>query len=471
MSEAEARVGWGEVLRPEWLPSLAVLLGGILVHSMNVLLVATVLPSIVADVGGAALLAWPMTSFMAASIIAATSSGIVASRIGPRGGYMLGAALFAVGSVACALAPSMAEIIAGRFVQGFGGGIIAGLAYVLVRKTFPERVWPRVFAMLAGVWSVSVILGPLIGGVFANLGNWRAAFITVALVAGTLGVVTYFALPKVAADPATRRRFPAVRLSMVVAGIAILSLASVADPAWQKGGLVVLAMTVLAIMIRFDRRADDRILPSDAFTFGSVTGVGIWTALTMSVIFTQMPTFMPLFLQHLHGADPLTAGYMVACASLAWTTVAVSVSGLTGAWPSRLIVLGPVLTCCGLLGMSMLTNGPSLLAVLPAIVVMGMAMGSCWAFLVQRIMSGAREGEGDHAASSIAMVQQGGLGVGAALAGVAANAAGLSQGVTPQTVASAAFWVPVSFMPLALFALFMAIRLWRLTGMRNHGFR
>ena len=466
MTGQSGRVGWREVLRPEWLPSLAVLLGGILVHSMNVLLVATVLPSIVTDVGGANLLAWPMTSFMAASIIAATSSGILASRIGPRGGYMLGAALFAIGSIACALAPSMVEIIAGRFVQGFGGGTIAGLAYVLVRATFPERVWPRVFAMLAGVWSVSVILGPLIGGIFANLGNWRAAFVTVAVIAGTLGLVTFFALPRAPADPDARRRFPAIRLGMVVVAIAVLSLASVADPAWQKGALVAGALGLLAVMVRLDRRSADRILPGDAFTLGSVTGVGLWTALLMSVIFTQMPTFMPLFLQQLHGIDPLAAGYMVACASLAWTTVAVSVSGLTEPWPSRLIVTGPLLTTTGLLGMIFLTNGENVWAVLPAIVIMGAAMGSCWAFLVQRIMSGAREGDGDLAASSIAMVQQGGLGVGAALAGVAANAAGLSEGVTRETVSSAALWVPLAFLPLAGAAFLLAVRLRRLTAMR-----
>jgi len=459
MSAAEQTVGWKEVLRPDWVAPLAVLLGGILVHSMNVLLVATVLPSIVDDVGGAHLLAWPMTSFMAASIIAATSSGILASRIGPRGGYMLGAALFAVGSLACAVAPSMLEIIAGRFVQGFGGGTLAGLAYVLVRKTFPERVWPRVFAMLASVWSVSVILGPLIGGIFANAGNWRAAFITVAVISLLLGVFTWFALPRVQAESAGKRRFPAGRLMLVCLGIAVLTVASLADDALGRAGLIAGALAVLILMLRIDRRAADPILPSDAFSLSSVTGTGIAAALLMSMIFTQMPTYMPLFLQRLHGIDALTAGYMVASASLAWTAVAVTVSGLTGRWPTRLIVTGPVLICAGLVSMSLLTSGGWLLAVLPAILMMGMAMGSCWAFMVQRIMSGAKEGEGDLAASSVAMMQQGGLALGAALAGVAANAAGLSDGDSVEAVSRASVWVPAFFMPFGLAVLLLAVRL------------
>lgn len=459
MTAAEQTVEWKEVFRPEWLAPLAVLLGGILVHSMNVLLVATVLPSIVADVGGAHLLAWPMTSFMAASIIAATSSGILASRIGPRGGYMLGAALFAVGSLACALAPSMLEIIAGRFVQGFGGGTLAGLAYVLVRKTFPERVWPRVFAMLASVWSVSVILGPLIGGIFANAGNWRAAFVTVAVIALSLGVFTYFALPRVRADSTGRRRFPAGRLMLVCFGIVVLTAASLAGDVLGRAGLIAAALAILILMLRVDRRAADPILPSDAFSLNSVTGTGIAAALLMSMIFTQMPTYMPLFLQRLHDIDALTAGYMVASASLAWTTVAVTVSGLTGRWPLRLIVTGPVLICAGLVSMALLTSGGWLLAVLPAILMMGMAMGSCWAFMVQRIMSGAKTGEGDLAASSVAMMQQGGLALGAALAGVAANAAGLADGDSVAAVSRASVWVPVFFMPFGAAVVLLAVRL------------
>src|ERR1700682_1404899 len=58
-----------------------------------------------------------------------------------------------------------------------GGGLLSALAYVLVRNAFPEALWPRVFGLLAGVWSVTVLIGPLIGGVFASYGHWRSAFV------------------------------------------------------------------------------------------------------------------------------------------------------------------------------------------------------------------------------------------------------------------------------------------------------
>ena len=77
---AEERQGWGVLLRPEWLPALAVLLGGILLHSMNVLMLATVLPTIVGELGGASLMSLPSTAFLASSIVAATCAGLPARR-------------------------------------------------------------------------------------------------------------------------------------------------------------------------------------------------------------------------------------------------------------------------------------------------------------------------------------------------------------------------------------------------------
>ena len=76
--------GWRALVRREWLAALAVLLGGVLLHSMNVLMLATVLPTIVGELGGAALMHWPTTAFVASSIVAATCTGLLTAMIGAR---------------------------------------------------------------------------------------------------------------------------------------------------------------------------------------------------------------------------------------------------------------------------------------------------------------------------------------------------------------------------------------------------
>ena len=159
MLEETAKTGWGALLRPAWLPAVAVLVGGVLLHSMNVLMLATVLPSVVEEVGGATLMSWTSSAFLASSIVAATCTGYLTAIVGARNVFCAGALIFGAGALTCALAPSMGQIVAGRFVQGFGGGLLTAMAYVLVRNTFPDTLWARAVALLSGrgacrSWSV-----------------------------------------------------------------------------------------------------------------------------------------------------------------------------------------------------------------------------------------------------------------------------------------------------------------------------
>ena len=209
--------------------TLCVLLGGVLLHSMNVLITASLLPSVVAELGGANLMSWPTTAFVASSIIAASGTSLVSGRLGNCRAFTVGAVIYAAGAVLCACASSIGFVIVGRFVQGLGGGLLSALAYVLVRNAFPELLWPRVFGLLAGVWSVTVLIGPLIGGVFASYGHWRSAFVTVAGVGCLLGTGARFTLPADRrSDEAVSRIFPAGRIALICGAIALLSAASVA---------------------------------------------------------------------------------------------------------------------------------------------------------------------------------------------------------------------------------------------------
>src|SRR6266436_2398974 len=224
MRERLIESSWRALLAPQLALPLSVLLGGVLLHSMNVLITATLLPSIVADVGGSNLMSWPTTAFVASSIVAATSTGIVSSIAGSRRAFCGGAVIYAAGAVLCACAPSIGLVIAGRFVQGLGGGLLSALAYVLVRNAFPETLWPRVFGLLAGVWSVTVLIGPLIGGVFASYGHWRSAFVMVAGIGCLLGAGALFTLPPDRrCEEAASRTFPAGRVALICGAIALLS--------------------------------------------------------------------------------------------------------------------------------------------------------------------------------------------------------------------------------------------------------
>ena len=451
---------WRALLTPRLVLPLGVLLGGVLLHSMNVLVTATLLPSIVADVGGSNLMSWPTTAFVASSIVAATSAGIVSRAFGNRRAFCGGAMIYAAGAILCALAPSIGAVIAGRFVQGLGGGLLSALAYVLVRNVFPEDLWTRVFGLLAGVWSVSVLAGPLLGGLFADYGNWRGAFFSVTGVGGLLGLAALLTLPaNAASDDATKSKVPAFRVTLICAAIALLSLASVLLGPAIKSALIVAATGAFVLMLRIDRGAGPALLPSDAFSLRSPTGAGLWMVLLLSAAYSPLAIYAPLFLQRLHALNPLTAGYMVAGASLAWTVAALAVASLTDKWPRRLIVTGPIAMSVGLFGVAMvMAPGPVAALTLP-ISLIGIGIGVSWAFIAQHVMTGAKDGEQNIAAASVATIQQAGIAFGAAIAGLVANASGLGDGLHSGDVVRAAFWVPMTFIAAPLAASMIGMRL------------
>src|SRR5262249_18014407 len=371
-----AQAGWSDVLKAEWLPALTVLLGGVLLHSMNVLVVATVLPRIVAEVGGATMMSWPTTAFLASSILAATCTGLLTVAIGARTAYCAGALVFGAGALLCAYAPSMGHFIAGRFVQGFGGGVLAAVGSILVRSTFPERTWPRVLALISGAWSVSILLGPLAGGVFARNGDWRSVFIGVTALAALLTVAALRALPRAPREgTAALPRVPRAPDALIRLAINALSSAAVMDPPLAKAALITLTLAALAAMLRLNRGASVRLLPGDAFSFRSMTGVGLWSALLLAIAYSPLQIFVPLFLQVLHGFEPLGAGYAVAASSLGWTIAALAVAGLSNGWSRRMLVLGPAMMAIGLLGVGVLGSPGPIAGLLLAILMVGLGIG------------------------------------------------------------------------------------------------
>jgi MFS family permease len=353
-------------------------------------------------------------------------------------------------------------IVAGRLVQGFGGGLEAAVAYVVVRRTLPEPLWPRAIALVSGMWSVSVLMGPLVGGWFARWGDWRGAFIAVVLIAVLLTAGAFVVLRPTAHDrrmPAPR--IPGARVALICLAIAGTSAATTVASPIAKAGLIILAIASLSVMLRLNRDAATPLFPRDSFFLSSPTGVGLWLVLLLCVTFSPLQLYVPIFLQRLHGLDPLEAGYAVAGASMGWTIASLATAGAVGVWRNRLMLTGPLVMAIGLIGIALLMPASTSPALYLVIAVVGIGIGQCWAFVAHQVMSGARAGDETVAASSVPTMQQIGFALGAALAGLAANVSGLAHEAAGEGMAQAAFWVPASFVVPAVLACLASLRLRR----------
>src|SRR5690606_3390721 len=125
------------------------------------------------------------------SILGAALSGRLLNRAGARDAYAIAAVVFATGTVICALAPAMPVLLAGRFVQGFGGGFLYALAYGVMRLIFAPRLWSRVIGLISATWGFATLVGPAVGGIFAQMGAWRAAFWSLIPVAALFGLMAF----------------------------------------------------------------------------------------------------------------------------------------------------------------------------------------------------------------------------------------------------------------------------------------
>ena len=193
---------------------VAVMLG-MLLAALDQTIVATALPTVVADLGGAGHQSWVVTSYLLASTIVTAVVGKLGDLFGRKAVFATAIVFFLVGSVLCGLASSMTMLVASRALQGIGGGAIMVTATALIGEVIPLRDRGRYQGALGAVFGVTTVVGPLLGGYFTDHLSWRWAF----WINVPIALVVFFVA--IAAIPALGRR---ARPVIDYAGIARVGL-------------------------------------------------------------------------------------------------------------------------------------------------------------------------------------------------------------------------------------------------------
>ena len=445
-----ATASWGDLLRGRNGLLAVALTGGVALHAVNVHIVTTVLPSVVQDIGGLAWYAWNTTLFVVASIVGAAVSVRLLAALGPRGACLAALGVFALGSAACASALSMPWMLAGRSVQGLGGGMLAALSYALIRVVFAPPLWPRAVALVSGMWGVATLCGPAVGGLFAQAGHWRWAFWTLLPVSALQAVLVAVQLRA----GGSQQDSPAIavrQIALLAASVLAVAAASLSPQLpWQAAG-VLTGLALGAAAIALDRRASVRLLPRGATALASPLGA-VYGCVALLLVGTTTEIYVPYFLQTLHGTTPLAAGYLTAAMAAGWSVGSLLSSGRDGASAARLLRAGPVLCAASLLALAVaiplgdgLDAATRMLLCGLALAGVGAGVGIGWPHLLTRVLRLAPPGEGGAASAAITTVQLYGMAIGAAVAGLVANAAGLSVPGGLAGARSAAVWLFASF--------------------------
>jgi len=453
--DTETFVSWREFLGSPYAASLALVCLAVWLHAADSLIVATMLPSIVAEIGGAALVGWSVSLYEIGSIVAGAASALLTMRFGLRAPMSMAAALFGFGCILSAVSPTMPLLLTGRALQGLGGGGLVAMGFVAVGLIFPRRYIARAMAAVSTLWGVSAFAGPLVGGFFVEYATWRWGFAFFACQAFALALwIVLRSDTGTTRSTADAAEFPVRRLSLLCLAVVLVAFGGVEVSILRTVPSVAAGLVCLIGFLWLDERAGDtRLLPRRPFDLWHPAGAALLMILSMSMATIAVTAFGPLLVTAIHGVSALTAGYIVACSSIGWTVMAVLVSGLPERFDRLMIALGMTVVTLSILGfLHAVPNGPVwLIAVFAAME--GGGFGMAWTFILRRTMAVADADEVQRVSGAIPTMQRLGYALGAAYVGIVANASGLLSMETAADAAKVARWVFMSCVPFAAIGL------------------
>ena len=288
--------------------------------AMEMTVVSTAMPTVVAELGGALHYAWVFTAYMLTSTVTVPIYGKLADVYGRKPVMLAAMALFLFGSMASGQARTMEQLIVFRAIQGIGAGGMQPIAITIVGDIFNINERAKMQGLFGGVWAIAGLAGPLLGGLIVALLSWRWIFY-VNVPFGLLSAVLLVG----ALHESIEKKKPVLDL----AGAGVLSAAVVALLLGTDGVVPALllpaALVLLVVFLLVERRAAEPMLPLPLFASRTISTASAVFA-TSGGAMLGLVTFLPLYAQGVLGSTPTEAGATIAGMAVSWP-VASAISG------------------------------------------------------------------------------------------------------------------------------------------------
>lgn len=393
--------------------------------AFEALAVATTLPATTRDLGGLSLYGWVFSVFMLTNLIGITLAGAEADRRGPARPFVVAIALFTIGLALAGTAPSMAVLIFGRAVQGFGAGGISSVAYVAIARGYPESTRPRMLAIMASAWVVPGLVGPAVAGLVVDYVGWRWVFLGLLpfpLIALVLAAPALRSLDATGAALAWQRTIAAVRLALGT-GLFMAGLGQ---------GQLVLAIGLVAAGAVLAWPALRQLLPDGTFRLERGLPAVVAAAGLLNLAFFGVDAFIPLALSVGRGQSATVAGIALTAATIMWTT---------GSWIQahvaqrqsrrRVVAIGLILIGAGIAGV-IAALSPSVPVVVVPIAwgVAGLGMGLAYSAISLAVLETAPADQTGMATAAMQLANVLTVALGAGIGGVLVAASNARTGTT-----------------------------------------
>lgn len=386
-------------IRAVYLSLMAVLSLGALDQSI----VATALPRIVSDLGGMAHLSWVVTAYVLTSTATMPLYGKLADQYGRRSMIFTAVLTFLLGSVLCGLASNMTELIVFRAIQGLGAGGFMPLAQIIIGDIVPPKDRAKRQGMIAVVFAVTSVLGPVLGGIMTDLLSWHWIF----FINVPVGAVAFYAISHSLRKPVRTHVHRIDYLGSVLLSCsitALLLILALGGTEWAWGSLEVKLCSALTLvmgcwLLFHLRRATEPVLPPDLFhnrVFNIASLVMVLTCMGLM----GASVFFPLFFQLVMGVSPAHSG-MMTVAMMIGLVVSTALNGRILSRSAQykkvqLAGLSVAVVSFAVLSWAM-NSGQGYMVIEPAIFMLGMGLGLVMpnmTIVVQNALPPSRRGVG-----------------------------------------------------------------------------
>ncbi len=424
----ETQASWRDLARSGHAGKLVLLAFGVWLHAGDELMVASITPQIVAGIGGQTLVAWLTALYEVGSIAAGAASALIVLRLGLRRAMALAALAYLAGCVVSAAAPVMPVMLAGRLLQGMGGGALVAMSLIGAWRLFPDRLLGRVIAAISAVWGISAFAGPLFGALLAQSWGWPAAFAAFAFQAALFAAAVLRFLPEDERPPAKDTAgFPAMRIAILSFGVIAFAASGITGRPAFAMLLAASGLALIGLFAAHDQKAGaSRLLPLGAANPATPAGAALLMVLALSASTIAFMVYAPVFLAALHGMSAVQTGLILTLESVGWTIAAMLVAGLPLRFEKAAILGGYALSILSIavLAFAVPSGAKWLLALCAA--GLGGGFGIAWTSVFRRAAAQAAEGDSERVTSAISTIQRLGYALGAAYSGIIVNQTGFA---------------------------------------------
>jgi EmrB/QacA subfamily drug resistance transporter len=353
--------------------TVVALLLGLSLAAMEMTVVSTAMPTVVAELGGLSLYAWAFAAYLLATTVTVPIWGKLADLRGRKPVLLAGIALFLAGSAGCGAAGSMGTLIAWRAVQGLGAGAMQPVTFTIVGDLFDVYERGRMQGIFGAVWGLAGLVGPLVGGAIVHSLGWRWIFwvnLPFGLASAAVLAIAYHERPE---RHEHRLDVGGAALLAVVVVAALLAARSL-DASLVA---VPVAAVAAALFLLVERRAREPLVPLDLFRTRVMAVASLCGAL-MGAAMIGTVTYVPLWVQSVLGLPPTSAGAAIAPMAIGWP-VASAISGrLVPRLGFKRLLVGGFATsaAAALLAALLLRPGLPLVAVQAIMALYGFGLGT-----------------------------------------------------------------------------------------------